>query len=376
MVQLLLVYDKSLYSRHELGYVASLKLHGFEPLIVLIDETCGRSCGLLKERIEVNGGVVEVPIVRVQTIEAGSHLLKKFTSEAVVSLPRKPFAYAWRISRRLKVPLIARFWSIRALKIVDNLRYGAYGELLLFYPSLALNILEAALSDYAIVVDHPMYEVLRLSVGRVVKIYPPAGFRPGALEKDVVERVRELEPYAIAVTVLSKRGPYLKFEAKPHALLFYGLAKAIPDLNFILVGSTKEDFVRVFPELRDKIPPNLYFVGRGFSDTTLKELYRGALLSVNYISNRNISNRLLEALALGVPVVVNSMALKIYPELSSSLLIADSVEEYQKMILRTANDDEFRLEVVKKQREAYLRYFSPRLNFHATKSLVEALKHV
>jgi len=126
------------------------------------------------------------------------------------------------------------------------------------------------------------------------------------------------------------RTPYLKFEAKPHALLFYRLAKAIPDLNFVVVGSTKEDFVRVFPKLRDRIPPNLYFIGKGFSDTTLKELYRGALLSVNYISNRNISNRLLKALALGVPVVVNSMALKIHPELSSSLLIADSVEEYKK----------------------------------------------
>jgi len=46
------------------------------------------------------------------------------------------------------------------------------------------------------------------------------------------------------------------------------------------------------------------------------------------------------------------------------------------MVLKTAKDDEFRLEVVKKQRETYLRYFSPRLNFHATKSLLEALKHV
>jgi len=41
MAQLLLVYDKSLYSRHELGYVASLRLHGFEPLIILVDVACG-----------------------------------------------------------------------------------------------------------------------------------------------------------------------------------------------------------------------------------------------------------------------------------------------------------------------------------------------
>jgi len=373
---LLLIYDKSLYTRHELGYVASLKLYGFQPLVILIDEACAKGCEVLKERVEVYGGVVEVTIVRVWSMETVFRLLRDFSLGVVISLPRKPFSYAWRISRRLKVPLIARFWSIRALKIVDNLRYGAYGDLLLFYPSLVSNILEAALSDYAIVVDHPMYEVLKLSVGRVVKIYPPAGFRPGELNEDIVKRVRELEPYVIAVTVLSKRGAYLKFEAKPHALLFYRLAKAIPNLNFVVVGSTKEDFVGVFPELKDKLPPNLHFVGRGFSDATLKELYRGALLSVNYISNRSISNRLLEALALGVPVIVNSMALKIHPELSYSLLIADSVEEYRKMVLKTAKDDEFRLEVVKRQREAYLRYFSPRLNFHVTKSLLEALKHV
>jgi len=375
-LRLLLIYDRSLYSRHEFGYVASLKLYGFEPLVVLIDEICRESCGILKEHIEVDGGVVEVPIIRVRSIEAGSRLLKEFSPEAAVSLPRKPFVYAWRIHRRLRIPLIARFWSIRALKIVDNLRYGVYGDLLIFFPSLASNILEAALSDYAIVTDHPMYEALRLSVGRVVKIYPPAGFRPGELEEDIVKRVRELEPYAIAVTVLSKRGPYLKFEAKPHALLFYGLAKAIPSLNLVVVGSTKEDFVKVFPELRDKLPPNLYFIGRGFSDTTLKELYRSALFSVNYISNRNISNRLLEALALGVPVVVNSMALKIHPELSSSLLIADSVEEYRRIVSKVVDDEEFRSEIVKKQRKAYLRYFSPKLNFYMTRSLLKVLKRI
>jgi len=376
MTQLLLVYDKSLYSRHELGYVASLRLHGFEPLIIFIDEACEKNCGLLKERVEVDGRIVDVPIVRVRSIEADPRLLKGFSPEVVASLPRKPFVYAWRIHRRLRTPLLARFWSIRALKIIDNLRYGAYGDLLLFLPSLASNTLEAALSDYAIVTDHPMYKALRMSVRRVVKIYPPAGFRPGALEKDVMERIRELEPYAIAVTVLSKRGPYLKFEAKPHALLFYGLAKAIPDLNFVVVGSTKEDFVGVFPELKDKLPPNLHFVGRGFSDTTLKELYRGALLSVNYISNRNISNRLLEALALGVPVVVNSMALKIHPELSSSLLIANDVDEYRRAVSKVANDEAFRSEVTKKLRRAYLRHFSPKLNFYMTKSLLETLKRV
>jgi len=79
---------------------------------------------------------------------------------------------------------------------VDNLRYGAYGALLL--PSLASNILEATLSDYAIVTDHLMYKALRMSVRRVVKIYPQPALGLGALEKDVVERVRELKPYAIS----------------------------------------------------------------------------------------------------------------------------------------------------------------------------------
>jgi len=90
-----------------------------------------------------------------------AYALRRFSPEAVVSLPRKPFIYAWRIHRRLGIPLIARFWSFRALKIVDNLKYGAYGDLLLFFPSLTSNILEAALSNYTIVTDHPMYEVLR-----------------------------------------------------------------------------------------------------------------------------------------------------------------------------------------------------------------------
>jgi len=67
------------------------------------------------------------------------------------------------------------------------LRYGAYGDLFLSPLPSVEYVLETTLSDYIIVTNCPMYEALRLSVIRLVKVYSLAGFELGGLEKSIEE---------------------------------------------------------------------------------------------------------------------------------------------------------------------------------------------
>ncbi|MEM3906076.1 MAG: glycosyltransferase [Nitrososphaerota archaeon] len=371
-------------SRHELGYVASLKSQGLDPLVVLLDGSAGDQV-VYEEVLEVDGNIVKVPMIKLRgalTYETLlARLLLDFEIESIIALPRKPYMLAYKASRRLKVPLIARFWSIRALKLINNLKYGAYGDLMLFMPSLALNLTEVLLANGTMVTDNVMYYSLRnLGLNKlkpIVKINPPAGFSPsGRLDHNLVELVKDSEPYIIGMTVLSKRGAYLKVEAKPSALLFYYLAKKVPQINFLIGGSTSEEFAKVFTYLRDKIPKNLIFLGRGFTDDTLKYLYQNSIAAITYVSFRSISNRLLEAIALNTPVITNPLALTLHPELAGSVIVAHNARNYEenvkKLIRESGVREEFR-EIVKK---AYARYFSPKLNYTLTLKIISLVKQI
>ncbi|MEM4435688.1 MAG: glycosyltransferase [Thermosphaera sp.] len=383
-MRLALIYDKSLFSRHERGYVASLKSQGVDPLVVLLDESASDQV-VYEEVLEVDGNIVKVPVVKLPgtfTCETLLiRLLLDFEIESIITLPRKPYMLAYKASRRLKIPLIVRFWSIRALKLIDNLKYGAYGDLLLFMPSLASNLTEVLLANGAMVIDNVMYNALQNlglnGLKPIVKIYPPAGFRlSGRLDHNLVGLAKDSEPYIFGMTVLSKRGAYLKFEAKPSALLFYHLAKRIPQINFLIGGSTSEEFAKVFTHLRDKIPKNLIFLGRGFTDDTLKYLYQNSIAAVSYISNRSISNRLLEAIALNAPVVTNTLALTLHPELAGSVIVARDARDYEENVEKLIRESSKREELREKVRRAYARYFSPKLNYTLTLKIVNLLKQI
>ncbi|MEM1646050.1 MAG: glycosyltransferase [Ignisphaera sp.] len=383
-MKLALIYDKSLFSRHERGYVASLKSQGVDPLVVLLDESASDQV-VYEEVFEVNGNIVKVPIIKLPgifTYEALlTRLLLDFEIESIITLPRKPYMLAYKASRRLKIPLIVRFWSIRALKLINNLKYGAYGDLMLFMPSLALNLTEVLLADGTMVTDNVMYYSLRnLGLNHlkpIVKINPPAGFSPsGRLDHNLVELAKDSEPYIIGMTVLSKRGAYLKVEAKPSALLFYYLAKKIPQINFLIGGSTSEEFAKVFTNLRDKIPKNLIFLGRGFTDDTLKYLYQNSIAAITYVSFRSISNRLLEAIALNTPVITNPLALTLHPELAGSVIVAHDAKDYEENVKKIIRESGVREEFREKVKEAYARYFSPKLNYALTLKIVSLVKQI
>jgi len=364
------------FFRHELGFVAALRALGKVDVVVI-----GEVVEARRRRVGSDNGIwytefYHLPWCHLFRLSRCIMLVKMLTEvvggdyDAVFATPR----LAIFIARALSAPLrVLRLWSIRAAELRDNLRFGAYGDILLYVPSIAANLVYVAESHYAIAVDHSTYMFARQMYlplrGRIAKLYPPYGFIAERGEDAAMPEVVERGGYILGFTSLNKTGAYLTFEAKPHALILYRIAKRT-DLDVVLAGSTYEDWRRVFPALSP--PKNLHIVGRGFDDYTIAKLYEKARLVVMPITNRNISNRLLEALFYRKAVVTSEVARLVHPELLHDVHVYIStwdtiVDDVEKIV----RDDD-RIKRLEKGAEVpYRSVFSTSRNIEFLKRMLE-----
>jgi len=383
------------FSRHELGFIASLKLLGDVDVIV-IGPGSKVSSGKLKIVSDNNLNEVKVLKLSIDTLinarlfalsrtESLLKVLKEYLGhyDAIFATPREPlvFSIALRGVMKLQPHIILRLWSIRAAKLKDNLRFGAYEDIAIFLPSVIVNGLYIALSNTSITLDHATYSFAKIVypfyVKKLYRVYPPYGYvyADGLSKSDeeVISLIDPLSDYILILTTLSKRGPYLKFEAKPHAIVAYSLACRLGNVDVVLAGSSYEDWARVFPGI--KPPKNLHFVGKGFSDQVLEILYRKAKLVVVPVTNRNISNRLLEALFFSRPVLTSEVVRFIHPELEHGKhLYISRWDNIVEETIRVVKNDALLSKLEKGSRSAYMKYFSTKVNALFTSKILEALK--
>ncbi|MEM4677517.1 MAG: glycosyltransferase, partial [Candidatus Korarchaeota archaeon] len=387
------------FSRHELGFIASLKLLGDVDVIV-VGSGSKVSSGKLKIVSDNNLNEVKVLKFGINTniftlMNTHGFVLSKTESllkvlkehlghyDAVFATPREPLVFSIALRRIMKFqsPIILRLWSIRAAKLKDNLRFGAYDDVVIFLPSLVANGLYIALSNASILLDHATHSftklVYPLYVKKLYRIYPPYGYvHVDGLSKsdeEAISLIESLNDYVLCLTTLSKRGSYLKFEAKPHAIVAYSLARKLRDVDVVLAGSSYEDWVRVFPGI--KPPKNLNFIGRGFSDRALEKLYRKARLVVVPVTNRNISNRLLEALFFSRPILTSEVVKFIHPELEHGKhLYISRWDNIIEEAIRVMKDDTLLHWLESGAKNAYMRYFSTKVNSLSIYKILEALK--
>ncbi|MEM4004809.1 MAG: glycosyltransferase [Desulfurococcaceae archaeon] len=388
------------FSRHELGFIASLKLLGDVDVIV-VGSGSKVSSGKLKIVSDNNLNEVKVLKFGINTnniftlMSAHGFVLSKTESllkvlkehlghyDAVFATPREPlvFSIALRRIMKLQSPIILRLWSIRAAKLKDNLRFGAYDDVAVFLPSVVANGLYIALSNASILLDHATHSftklVYPLYVKKLYRIYPPYGYvHVDSLSKsdeEVISLIDSLNDYVLCLTTLSKRGSYLKFEAKPHAIAAYSLARKLRDVDVVLAGSSYEDWLRVFPGI--KPPKNLNFIGRGFSDQILEKLYCKARLVVVPVTNRSISNRLLESLFFSRPILTSEVVRFMHPELKHGKhLYISHWDNIVEEIVRVVNDDTLLSQLEEGSKDAYMRYFSTKVNALSTSKILRALK--
>jgi len=383
------------FARHELGFIASLKLLGDVDVIV-IGPGSKVSSGKLKIVSDNNLNEVKVLKLSIDTLinarlfalsrtESLLKVLKEYLGhyDAIFATPREPLVFSIELRRVMKLqsPIILRLWSIRAAKLKDNLRFGAYEDIAVFLPSVIVNSLYIALSNASITLDHATYSfakfVYPFYVKKLYRVYPPYGYvyADGLSKSDeeVISLIDPLNDYVLILTALSKRGPYLKFEAKPHAIVAYSLACRLGDVDVVLAGSSYDDWARVFPGI--KPPKNLHFIGKGFSDQVLEILYRRARLVVVPVTNRSISNRLVEALFFSRPVLTSEVVRFIHPELEHGKhLYISRWDNIVEETIRVVKNDALLSQLEEGSRSAYMKYFSTKVNALFTSKILEALK--
>ena len=366
------------FARHELGFIAALNTLGTVDVIVLGSKVDYRRVHVGSDNGVHSITVFHIPCRGLSNLNICTKWIERLVGggnyHAIFATPRLPVVVARSFADKDQL-VILRLWSIRAAKLRDNLRFGAYEDIAIFAPSIGMNLLYLAISNCSIAIDYAtfsfalkMYPILR---NRLTKLYPPYGYIPehGGQKEDVeLPDIVDRGDYILGFTTLSKTGSYLKFEAEPHALVLYQIAKKT-GLDVVLAGSSLEDWQRVFPNLKPL--PNLHFAGRGFSDLVVAKLYSKAKLIVISITNRNISNRLLEALFYGKPIVTSEIVRYIHPELRYGVHIFISTwDSIVDDVVKLLKKDENLESLGQGARRAYATLFSTKLNAEIVKRML------
>jgi glycosyltransferase involved in cell wall biosynthesis len=377
-MRFLYIGSRDVFSRHELGFIASLSEFGKVEVVVLGSKARAEKLFVASDNGERIVDLYEVPCeaklwFSKRCAKIVSAIVDSRIYTAVFATPRLPILVAHHLKASKVIAL--RLWSIRAAKLRDNLRFGAYEDILLFAPSILANMYYILRSVYSIAVDHATYafatKIYQFIKDRIAKVYPPYGYIPSKDETNWESpEIIDKGDYILGFTVLGKTGPYLKFEAKPHAVTLYLLAKKT-GVDVVLAGSTYDDWRRVFPSIEP--PRNLHIIGKGFPDNIIAKIYKNARLVIVPITNRNISNRLLEALFYGKPIVTSEVVKLIHPELEHKKhLFTSSWDTIVNDAIKLLKNEGLLKSLEQGAGEAYARYFSTRRNLMFLKRLLPA----
>ncbi|ADY01292.1 hypothetical protein VMUT_1087 [Vulcanisaeta moutnovskia 768-28] len=377
------MYEGDFLARHELGFVASLAT-SHEVTVLDVESNAERieiRKILIKSDDVASTTLVKIPANYLRNRNFNNKIKPLIGSyDIIITSARRALLLSRRLSK--DEPLVLRLWSIRANKVIDNLAHGVYKDIVIFMPSLIANTYYINIADIIITEENATYTLARriskiTSRKPVVRIYPPYGTIIDDLNSrdihndsmnsllDLIERFRDT--YILGTTILKKRGEYAKFEALPHAMIYYLTAKKNPGIPFFILGSTKMDFIQRLGIAGDKVPPNMFFLNdylRYLPDRLIERVYMGARIIINYISNRSISNRLIEALYYGKPIITNRMAQVLHPELKHGIHahIVHREDYYPNAIKEVYENDQYLNELSKNAKLIYKSMFSSTTN--------------
>ena len=380
-MRFLYIGSHDLLSRHELGFLASLSVLGSVNAIQLGGET-----EIKKLRVGSDNGVWTVPLYRIPCegilhIHKCVNTIKRLVDPEeygfIFVTPRMPTLTANLLLNKRR-PIVLRLWSVRAAKVINNMLLGCYRDLLIFIPSVLANLSYISSSTFTMTLDNATYmsasKIYPVFANRIIKVYPPYGYvikNSIATHESKILEIVDRGDYILGFTILSKKGVYFEVEAKPQAETLYLLAKK-SDIDVILAGSTSEDWRREFPYIEP--PRNLHISGRGFGDYLLERLYRNAKMVVVPITFLSISNRFLEALFYGKPVITTGYVKYLHPELIHGMhvYISDNIVEDALKLLK----EEYMLKTLEQgAKEAYTKFFSTKHNAEAVKKLIFSALH-
>ncbi|MEM2510415.1 MAG: glycosyltransferase [Candidatus Methanomethylicia archaeon] len=293
--------------------------------------------------------------------------LGNIQADLLIANPSVPFYIAHHIAKEQAIPLILRIWGVRANKLIDHIIYGKnYLELVNFYPSIAHNLMQIWASQAVVVMDDatkdflsklPLFRKLKVIYPTYAALYDKSSYKSSRIQELIEER-----DYVFSFVTMSKTGSVFRLEQQPLFRILYMVAKKCPEINTVIAGGTASEARRKFR--LSSLPKNLIFVGGYLSDNALKMLYANASLVVIPIFFKSVSNRLLESLFYGKPILTNSFAKICHNRLEHlyHVYISDRYDEYSNVVKEIIKDDILLEELSLGARTAYRSFFSSKLH--------------
>lgn len=124
------------------------------------------------------------------------------------------------------------------------------------------------------------------------------------------------------------------------------IQREIPDVSLSIVGSKPAEAVR---QLADE---SANITVTGFVESVLPYLHKAAVFVAPMRIARGVQNKILEAMAAGVPVVTSSLGFEgITATSGSELFVEDAPEQFAQRVIELMRDPKKRTKVVQKARQ-------------------------
>jgi len=366
--------------RHELGCAASLAMLGYEVTYFHIGN---ENINTGKVTVITDAGSVKMNIFRaprcslIYGVLHGSRISKLIAElhdnfDLVITTPSVPFYIAYHVHAMHEIPILLRIWGIRACKVFDHVIYGKnYSEIFNFAPSFAHNLLQCILSHAVIVMDDYTRKFISwlYFLKHLYLVYPTYALIRNINDKLIkeAEKIKEITEelesnYILSIVHLRRNHRVAKISEVPLIKILYRIARYCPEINIIVAGSTLEDLRLTLG--KNELPNNIYALGWIFSDEALSILYKHAKLVVVPIFYKSISNRLLEALFYGKPILTNSTAKELHNVLENlnHVLICDDYDKYPTIIRDIIKDEDLLTSLSRGAKRAYKTFFSSKVH--------------
>jgi glycosyltransferase involved in cell wall biosynthesis len=142
--------------------------------------------------------------------------------------------------------------------------------------------------------------------------------------------------------------------------ILYTIAKYNPEVNVVVLGSNEVEARESIG--KTSLPPNMKFLGFIYDDMLIEHIYEYSSLVISPVFFRAVSNRILEALFYGKPILTNSYIREIFPELKHgiSVYISDRYEKYPHIVRSLLNSSNTLEGLTEGAKKAWKELFSGR----------------
>jgi hypothetical protein len=371
--------------RHELGCAASLALLGHDVIYFHVGskykpvswrETCLDYARLKVKILEIPHPTLFQTLLNIKSLI--SEAILQYSPDVVVSTPSVPYYIGKYLASLNDVPLILRVWGVRANKLVEHIVYGKnYLEIIGFIPSIMHMLKQIYSSRIVITLDNSTLKFIKsltlTCLKRMKLIYPTYA---ALYEKHsyftleaILPEIAQTEGYILGIVTMSKTGSVFKLE-QPLFKILYMIAKKLKDISVIVCCGTREEAIKKF---KVDPPTNMKFIPSGVPDDILKLLYERSLLVVIPVFFKSVSNRLLEALFYKKPILTNSIALELHPELRDCVIVSDNYNKYPEIIKDLLKQSTILEELQQRVKIVWDRFFSSKVQ---AREMLKVIKEV